>query len=519
MPVERMPDTWELMGWKVADDMQNTAVMHIRDLTMFERGAFEEPLSPYSLPTERNVPDSVPAIGAYGNVGPVSGSGASFGGEKASAGYYGAPSAAGYPPYDPQGLGGYPAQPGNAPVGYPYGSGAPYGEMPYGMESTGYPDASGSAEEAHAGAPPRRPAPLQHRAAPSGPSGKRAHPPTHRVPPPKQRLTLAAMGPWRVGLLIVSLLALLFCVIEVGKIVHTMVLNEQQMKLYHESDPNGGTAVSGVDLLPAGVTYAPTATTAPVYTPTPTPIIDQNDPLIGVMDGGATASQYQSVLPTPTPATRTRLTQYPDNALLSMDDAFTQLRAENTDVVGQLVIDGVLNETVVQRNNTFYLNHNARGVQGTYGALFVDESCMLRKPPENLLIRGQITPPGKLFSALSQYGTQGAEFVRQHGIVTCDTLYEKARYAVFAVIHADSRTNSADYFNYASYPTFQSDAQMLRYVDAARQHSVYSIDVGVNASDRLLTLATLAEGSDTTCWVVICRMLRNGETDGNIQRQ
>ena len=503
-----MQDRWELMGWKASDDMQNTAVMRIRDLTMFERGAFEEPPSPFHIPSEPNMPASVPAIGAYGDAGPVPGSGSSFGAENTSGGYYGLTNAAGYPPYYPQGLGGYPAQPGNTPVGYSYGT-----------DTAGYAEAPGGAQEARAGDSARRSPAPQRRAAPSGQSGSRAHSPAHRAPPPKQHLTLTAMGPWRGGLLIVSLLALLFCVIEVGKIVHSMLENDQQMKLYHEGDVNGGTAVSGVDLLPAGVTFAPTATDVPVYTPTPTPIIDQNDPLIGVLDGGATASQYQSVLPTPTPATRTRLTQYPDNALLSKDDAFAELRAENADVVGRLIIDGVLDETVVQRNNTFYLNHNARGVQGTHGALFVDESCVLLTPPENLLIRGQITPQGKLFSTLSQYGTQGAEFVRQHGIVTCNTLYEKARYAVFAVIHADSRTNSADYFNYASYPTFQSDAQMLRYVEAAREHSVYHIDVGVNASDRLLTLATLAEGSDTACWVVICRMLRNGETDGNIQRQ
>ena len=42
--------------------------------------------------------------------------------------------------------------------------------------------------------------------------------------------------------------------------------------------------------------------------------------------------------------------------------------------------------------------------------------------------------------------------------------------------------------------------------------------VSVKPTDRLLTLATLAEGSDTTNLVILCRMLRNGETNGNIQQ-
>ena len=277
--------------------------------------------------------------------------------------------------------------------------------------------------------------------------------------------------------------------------------------------------LNSVELLPEGQTYVPTATPVPAQTPTAAPRIDQNDPLIGVMDnGGATQTTFQAALPTPTTATRTRLTQYPDNALLSISPDFTALRQENPDVVGRLTIDGVLDETFVQRNNTFYLTHNVRGVFGSTGAVFVDESCVLKKPPENLLLRGQTNTQGKLFEPLLQYATAGAGFVAQHGIITCNTVYEQARYVIFAIVRADSVANSPDYFNYAGYPTFQSDAQMMRYVDSAKGRSVYQINVSVKPTDRLLTLATLAEGSDTTNLVILCRMLRNGETNGNIQQ-
>jgi sortase B len=307
--------------------------------------------------------------------------------------------------------------------------------------------------------------------------------------------------------------------------VQSLMVNEQTLQTNRAQlaelagvDPNATAA--GLELLPAGQTYAPTASPLPARTPTPEPRVAQNDPLIGVLDkGGVTTAADQTAQPTAAQATRTRLTSYLDNPLLSVSDDFTALRQQNGDVVGRLVIDGVLDETLVQRNNTYYLTHNARGTLGNGGAVFVDESILLKKPPENLLIRGQASQPGKLLAPLAQFGTAGEDFLRKHGLITCQTIYEKAEYVVFAVVHADSNPNSAGYFNYAGYPTFQTDAQMMDYVKAAQTASLYPIGVSVKASDRLLTIATLPENGDTQSWVVLCRMLRNGEDASHIQTE
>jgi hypothetical protein len=88
---------------------------------------------------------------------------------------------------------------------------------------------------------------------------------------------------------------------------------------------------------------------------------------------------------------------------------------------------------------------------------------------------------------------------------------------VFAVIRADSAPSSADYFNYGGYLSFRTDAQMLSYVQSAKEHSLYPRAVGVRASDRLLTLATLPESNGTASWVLLCRMLRSGESVSAIQ--
>lgn len=517
------PGAWPAHDWPEPAPVETTSVWRVSDVRMFQRGnpgvspdyaASPQPGMPYGAALD--VPAALPGGSRYPEGQPD--------------GYgYAPPVAAGYPyaaegfPYPAEGFP-YPAEgyPGEAYGAYPTpeadaqstGTYAPVGTegqppstyppASYGQEAPGlYPSGGGRQprlEYAQADGDGRTPIGLRERFS----------------------RRLATIGGKRLVLYGLIGLGMLFCLIEGFKMVPSLWANEQEKTDYVEEyyALTGETLTTGpgsVELLPPGVTYAPSATPTPVQTPTASPRIAQNDPLIGVMDAGGQATDFQPALPAVTPATRTRLTKYPDNALLSVGEAFTDLRAENPDVVGTLRIPGVLDEVLVQHNNTFYLNHNARGTLAATGAVFVDESCSLKKPPENLLLRGQAGDAAKLFGPLLQYESGGTGFISQHGIVTCDTIYEQANYVIFAVLRADGVTNSPGYFNYAGYPTFQSDTQMLNYVAAAKQQSLYRINVGVRPSDRLLTLATLSEGSDTESLVILCRMLRSDETATSIR--
>ena len=265
-----------------------------------------------------------------------------------------------------------------------------------------------------------------------------------------------------------------------------------------------------VDLLPAGETYEPTHTPQPtsvVVTPSPTPIIPVYGGVLGLSRSETTQPQQEQVTPTPVP--RTRLSAYPDNPMCNIVESLRSQVEANADVIGHLVIPGVLDETVMQRTNTFYLTHGIDGLTSESGAVFADESCSLRLPPENLLLRGQGSVPGKTFAPLWQFVSGGKEFVAAHQKAQLTTLYEEAAYQLFAVIVADSSPSSQQYFNYASNPTFTTDEAMLQYVELARQHSLYKFNVDVNAGDRLLTLATLGDGQSSL--VLIYRMQRSGE--------
>lgn len=329
--------------------------------------------------------------------------------------------------------------------------------------------------------------------------------PAASAPPKAEKPPRPPIRVWRVAALVAAAAMLLFCGIVGGRIVHDLAANERDMKEARRawSERNGSdlrSSAARVDLLPAGQTYAPTATPAPtqaVVTPTPTPIIPINEAAIQSLNRRPSADMEPVPESTPTAPPRTRLNEYPGNPLKNVMDGVRAAHEENRDVIGHLVIEGVLDEWVVQRNNTFYLTHNHHGSASEAGAVFADESCRLAAPPENLLLRGQSAIAGKVFSPLWRYAKEGADFVAANAHANLTTLYEEARYVLFAVIVADNDPSAPGYFNYASHPTFQTDEAMLRYVESARARSLYAFNVEVGAQDRLLTLATLGAGDST----------------------
>ena len=317
-------------------------------------------------------------------------------------------------------------------------------------------------------------------------------------------------------------LVLIFCLIQVGRLVVSLLRNDEEMKAvreeyYAQAGVDLARSASRVELLPPGQTYTPTATPQAAETPPPAPGPMENPAGLSVQAAG---QEEQPASPQESSALegsqRTKAFQYPQNPLNNISEAFGALRQENPDIVGRLVINGLVDETVVLRNNTYYLTHSASGAFSQTGAVFVDEACGLKSPPENLLLRGQSATPGKLLEPLWNYAKQGAEFVRKNAILRMDTLYEEGEYVVFAVIVASSQPGSPEYFNYAGYPSFPSDGQMESYVASAKQRSLYDIPVEVKAADRLLTLSTLGGGPEGATLVLIARKLRQGETAANL---
>ena len=307
----------------------------------------------------------------------------------------------------------------------------------------------------------------------------------------------AERPPVRVGRLLALIAAGVMFFISLlmgGSMVAELLRTEREAKVHEAGGMDVYNGAALVELPPPGETFAPSeveSSYSPLITPAPSSG-EQND-----------AASGQSAM-------RTRQTSYPKNPMRNITESLRELYAANPDVAGRLVISGLLDEMVMQRNNTYYLTHNANGVTSDSGAVFADQSCVLRNPPENLLLRGQSGVPGKIFAPLWQFVSGGQSFAASNMYAKLTTLYEDETYVLFAALVVDIDPSGSRYFNYASNPSFTTDAAMMQYVESARSRSIYQFNVDVNAGDRLLTLSTFGSGESNL--VLMYRMLRENET-------
>ena len=142
-----------------------------------------------------------------------------------------------------------------------------------------------------------------------------------------------------------------------------------------------------------------------------------------------------SIMPTTIPASL-ELIRYNDTTI-SEQTANTErieeikaLKERYEDIVGWITIDGVVNEAVVQRDNVFYLNHDASGNSNINGALFLDAIVDLSTRPYSMIIYGHNMRSGAKFGDLYKY--ENEEFFSSHSEIEFDTIYETGKYEVFA---------------------------------------------------------------------------------------
>lgn len=209
----------------------------------------------------------------------------------------------------------------------------------------------------------------------------------------------------------------------------------------------------------------------------------------------------------------------PGNEQMRVQERFAPLRRQNKDIVGWLSIDGVLDEPVFQRNNTYYLTHDANGKKNPTGALFLDENCNLRTVPMQTVIHGHNMKEGAMFGSLKKYKVKDASFYREHPYIQFDSLYENATYVIFSVAEISVKPGQKHYFPFWQQFRFADESSFQHYVLLAKEYSRYKVDIDVQPGDRLLTLATCSSDDTDLRLVVMARMLRPDEDPVKLANQ
>ena len=229
----------------------------------------------------------------------------------------------------------------------------------------------------------------------------------------------------------------------------------------------------------------------------------------------AAASPVPAAAPVPSPAAsggRLPAVTYPDNPEWKVSERFRKLRKKGSYIIGWLSFDEV-DEAVCQKDNTYFLNHDATGKRNSNGAIFLDSRVSLMTRPYTLFLYGHNMKNGNMFGRLKKY--KETAYFYKHRIISFDSLYEDGQYAAFAVMEMDTAPGTSRWYNLWSLDT-PIVAEREEAIRTLEKRSVIRSVLDVKADDQLLLLITCV-GDDEERLVVAARRLRDGEQADQLQ--
>ena len=199
----------------------------------------------------------------------------------------------------------------------------------------------------------------------------------------------------------------------------------------------------------------------------------------------------------------------PDGVL----DNLRLLYAYNPDTVGWVRITnsgGVsfIDYPVVQSyDNNFYLRRSFFGGYASGGTVFMHYRCNAVDLSKNTVIFGHNLKDHTLFAQLLKYGS--ASFYNSAPIIEYSTLYKEYKFKIFAAFYTTIR------FDYIQ-PSYSDARGFFAVVNEALARSSIKTNVDVTFDDSIITLSTCAyvNGVDGARFVVMGRLLREGESAG-----
>ena len=243
-------------------------------------------------------------------------------------------------------------------------------------------------------------------------------------------------------------------------------------------------------------------TAAPSLIPAPTP------------EETPAATPAVTAVPTQSPIPRLPSMSYPSNPKLTVSSRFKALRKESKYIVGWLSIHRMLDEAVMQRDNVYYLDHDAMGNSNANGALFLDSGISLKTRPYAYIIYGHNMKSGAMFGSLRNY--ENSTFYHNDPFITFDTMYETGRYVIFAVGCVSTEEWGRNYVDFYALRSANIHERQAA-IDALIAASVHTCPIEVQADDQLLVLVTCVE-KDEERRVVVARRIRDGEDEAELKK-
>ena len=167
---------------------------------------------------------------------------------------------------------------------------------------------------------------------------------------------------------------------------------------------------------------------------------------------------------------------------------FQKMKEQNADYVCWLTLKGSeIDYPVMQRDNSFYLNHDYKGEKNRHGSIFMDENC----EPDGavVLIHGHHMKDGTMFGGLKQYKDE--EWRRTHRELVLEFADGQRKYRVFAAALVDLAEEGS--FAFEKIP--DTEEQKNIYIEELEDASFW-FDDAATEEESVLVLSTCEYGSE-----------------------
>ncbi len=192
---------------------------------------------------------------------------------------------------------------------------------------------------------------------------------------------------------------------------------------------------------------------------------------------------------------------------------YARLYATNQDFVGYLSAEGVkLSLPVVQTDNDDdYMNKNFYGKSTKYGCPFVTHLNNITELDMNTVIFGHHMNNGTVFGALDAY--KSIEGFKKAPVITFNTYNKDYKWKVIAafVTNAYEKDDNGYIFRYY-FTSLSTQERFAAFLNELSQRSLYDTGVDVLPTDKILTLSTCSHEFTDARFVVVARLVRNGES-------
>ncbi len=164
---------------------------------------------------------------------------------------------------------------------------------------------------------------------------------------------------------------------------------------------------------------------------------------------------------------------------------FASALKKNPDVVGALIAGSYISSYVVQKNNTFYLNHGFYKEDNRAGMIFLDEHASIAG--RHMLLHGHNMKDGTVFGKLKEF--RNPSYFNVFPTLRFITPQSDDTYVIFSVNEFSVDSSKKDYFNMQKFD-FENDQAFEQFIANIKSTSLYPIPLSVCAQDTVLTLMT-----------------------------